>query len=286
MQYLIYSGLALIPLRVLYFFSLIGSFFLYYIARYRRRVVRENLTNAFPDLSITEIKNIEKDFYKHLCRVAMEIVKAKHLPKSEFIDRVKMRNPELIKEVSENYTRSVIVLTIHQGNWEWMLHGVSLAMGIPVDPVYKPLNNKPADDLAYAVRSRFGAKPLKAEESTKDIIKRRKEFRLFAMVAEQSPSKKSRSIWLPFFNRVVPFYVGSEVIAKMTNFAVVFAQCHKKDIGYYEIEFLEIARPPHDKSSDFITKEYVRLSEKAILNDPSSWLWSNRRWKHAKLHQD
>ena len=283
MQYLIYSGLALIPLRILYFFSLIGSFFLYYIARYRRRIVRENLTNAFPDLSITEIKIIEKDFYKHLCRVAMEIVKAKHLPKSEFIDRVRLRNPELIKEVSENYTRSVIVLTIHQGNWEWMLHGVTLAMGIPVDPVYKPLNNKPADDLAYAVRSRFGAKPLKAEESTKDIIKRRKEFRLFAMVAEQSPSKKSRSSWLPFFNRVVPFYVGSEVIAKMTNFAVVFAQCHRKDIGHYEIEFLEIARPPYDKSSDFITKEYVRLAERAILNDPSSWLWSNRRWKHAKV---
>ena len=283
MQYLIYSGLALIPLRILYFFSLFGSFFLYYIARYRRRIVRENLTNAFPDLSIIEIKNMEKNFYKHLCRVAMEIVKAKHLPKSEFIDRVKVRNPELIKEVSENYTRSVIVLTIHQGNWEWMLHGVTLAMGIPVDPVYKPLNNKPADELAYAVRSRFGAKPIKAEESTKDIIKHRKEFRLFAMVAEQSPSKKSRSTWLPFFNRVVPFYVGSEVIAKMTNFAVVFAQCHKKDIGYYEIEFLEIARPPYDKSSDFITKEYVRLSERAILNDPSSWLWSNRRWKHAKV---
>tara|TARA_B100000902_G_scaffold13614_1_gene16548 strand:- start:90 stop:932 length:843 start_codon:yes stop_codon:yes gene_type:complete len=278
-----YSGLALIPLRVLYFFSIIGSFFLYYIARYRRSIVRENLTNAFPELSITEIKDLEKDFYKHLCRVAMEVVKAKRLPKSEFIDRVKVRNPELIKEISENYTRSVIVLTIHQGNWEWMLHGVTLALGIPIDGVYKPLKNKPADDLAYTIRSRFGARPLKVDDSTKDIIKRRKEFRLFAMVAEQSPSKKSRSIWLPFFNREVPFYIGSEVIAKMTNFAVVFAQCHKKDVGYYEIEFLEIARPPYDKSSNFITKEYVRLAERAILNDPSSWLWSNRRWKHAKL---
>ena len=189
-----FSALALIPLRVLYFFSIIGSFFLYHIARYRRSIVRGNLTNAFPELSITEIKDIEKDFYKHLCRVAMEIVKAKRLPKSEFIDRVKVRNPELIKEISENYTRSVIVLTIHQGNWEWMLHGVTLALGIPIDGVYKPLKNKSADDLAYTVRSRFGARPLKVDDSTKDIIKRRKEFRLFAMVAEQSPSKKSRSI--------------------------------------------------------------------------------------------
>jgi len=283
LQYLIYSGLALIPLRILYFLSLIGSFFLYYIARYRRKIVRGNLTSAFPELSIAEIKNIEKDFYRHLCRVAVEIVKATRLPESEFTDRVKVRNPELIQEVSKNYTRSVIVLTIHQGNWEWMVHGATLAMGIPLDIVYKPLQNKPADDLAYAVRSRFGARPLKVADSTKDIIKRRKEFRLFAMIADQSPSKRSRSIRLPFFNREIPFYLGSEVIAKMTNFAVVFAQCHRKNVGYYEIEFIEISRPPYDKSSNFITEEYVRLAEIAIINDPPSWLWSNRRWKHAKL---
>lgn len=283
MQYLIYSGLALIPLRILYFLSLIGSFFLYYIARYRRKIVRGNLTSAFPELSLAEIKNIEKDFYRHLCRVAVEIVKATRLSESEFTDRVKVRNPELIQEVSKNYTRSVIVLTIHQGNWEWMVHGATLAMGIPLDIVYKPLQNKPADDLAYAVRSRFGARPLKVADSTKDIIKRRKEFRLFAMIADQSPSKRSRSIRLPFFNREIPFYLGSEVIAKMTKFAVVFAQCHRKNVGYYEIEFIEISRPPYDKSSNFITEEYVRLAEIAIINDPPSWLWSNRRWKHAKL---
>ena len=156
-------------------------------------------------------------------------------------------------------------------------------MGLLVDdPVYKPLKNKPADELAYAIRARFGSKPIKAEDSTKDILKRRKEFRLFAMIADQSPSKRSRSIWLPLFDREVPFYLGGEVIAKMASFSVVFAQCHRKGVGYYEIEFIEIARPPHEKSSNFITKEYVRLAEAAIKNDPSSWLWSNRRWKHAK----
>ncbi len=283
MQYLVYSSLALIPLGILYFFSLIGSFFLYYIARYRRKIVRDNLTKAFPDLPLSEIKNIEKDFYKHLCRVAVEIIKATRLPKSEFSNRVKIRNPELVQEISENYTRSVIVLTIHQGNWEWMLHGTTLGMGIPIDPVYKPLRNKAADDLAYIIRSRFGARPLKVVDSTRDVIKRRKEFRLFAMVAEQAPSKGARSIWLPFFNREVPFYLGGEVLAKMTNFAVVFAQCHRTKVGYYEIEFFEIARPPYKKSSNFITKEYVRLSENAILSDPSSWLWSNRRWKKVNL---
>jgi KDO2-lipid IV(A) lauroyltransferase len=29
----------------------------------------------------------------------------------------------------------------------------------------------------------------------------------------------------------------------------------------------------------FITKKYVELLEKQIVDDPSQWLWSHRRWK-------
>ena len=243
--------------------------------------MRDNLSNAFPDLTIREITSIEKRFYLHLCRVALEIIKAIRLPESEFTERVKIKNPALIKEVSDDYTKSIIVLAIHQGNWEWMLQGTSLALKIPIDPVYKPLTNESADKLAYKVRARFGSRPIKAEDATKDIIGRRKEFRLFAMVADQSPPTRARCIRLPFFNREVPFYLGGEVIAKMTNFCVVFAQCHRRDKGYYEIEFIEIARPPYIKASNFITEEYIRLTEAAIRSDPSTWLWSNRRWKHS-----
>ncbi len=102
MLYLIYLGLSFLPLSVLYLASRIGAFSLYHIFRYRRKVVRENLNNAFPDLTRKEISSIEKGFYTHLCRVAVEIVKAIRLPESDFVERVKIKNPGLIKEVSNN----------------------------------------------------------------------------------------------------------------------------------------------------------------------------------------
>ena len=52
--------LSLLPLRVLYFLSDIVYFPLYYVVRYRRRVVRENLTKSFPEKSEAEIIHIEK----------------------------------------------------------------------------------------------------------------------------------------------------------------------------------------------------------------------------------
>ena len=62
----LYSSL---PLCVQYVFSDFYYLVLYYLLRYRRRVVRRNLTHAFPEKSLEELIQIEKKFYRHLCDV-------------------------------------------------------------------------------------------------------------------------------------------------------------------------------------------------------------------------
>jgi KDO2-lipid IV(A) lauroyltransferase len=176
-------------------------------------------------------------------------------------------------------TESVIVLGIHQGNWEWMLHGATSTLGVPIDPVYKPLHNKTVDKLIYDIRSQFGSRPLSMDASTRDILRRRKEFRIFVMLADQSPIRRERGYWTTFMNQEAKFYQGGEIIAKMTKFPVLFVQCHRSKPGYYEVEFHELAKPPYDKESHAITDRYVELAEQAIRSEPQSWLWSNRRWK-------
>jgi KDO2-lipid IV(A) lauroyltransferase len=180
----------------------------------------------------------------------------------------------------------VIVLTIHQGNWEWMLHGATANLGIPIDPVYKPLHNKTVDELIYDIRSQFGSRPLAMDESTRDILRRRREFRIFVMVADQSPIRSERGYWTQFMHQEANFYLGTEIIAKMTRFPVLFAQCHRTEPGYYEIEFHELAKPPYDKESHEITDRYVALTEQAIRCEPESWLWSNRRWKRDRAAEE
>ena len=50
---------SLLPLRIHYFFSDATYSLLYYLIRYRRRVVREHLTDSFPGTSSREIRKIE-----------------------------------------------------------------------------------------------------------------------------------------------------------------------------------------------------------------------------------
>jgi KDO2-lipid IV(A) lauroyltransferase len=77
--YYIFYGInwiiTLLPLKILYIFSDILFLFLYYFPSYRRKVVAENLRNAFPEKSATEIALIGRKFYRHLADLFIETLK-------------------------------------------------------------------------------------------------------------------------------------------------------------------------------------------------------------------
>ena len=68
----------------------------------------------------------------------------------------------------------------------------------------------------------------------------------------------------------------------MTKFPVLFVQCRRVRRGYYEMEFHELAKPPYKKDEHEILERYIELTERAIREQPESWLWSNRRWKRDR----
>lgn len=283
---MIYRLVSYLPFPLLYALAWLGYLLLYHVFRYRRGVVRVNLQKAFPENSRKETEALSRAFYRQLVRVAMEILKARRMQRTDFLERARLVNPELLAHYSNNYTESVIVLTIHQGNWEWMLHGAVAALQVPIDPVYKPLHNASVDKLIFDIRSQFGSRPLPMDIATRDILRRRREFRIFVMVADQSPIRSERGYWTTFMNQEANFYLGAETIAKMTGFPVLFAQCHRRKPGYYDIEFHPLGQPPYDKESHAITDRYVAMAERAIRDDPASWLWSNRRWKRDRAAEE
>ena len=54
-----------IPFRALYVLSDGLYYLLYYIIRYRRKIVRKNLNESFPTLKGKEILQVEKKFYRY-----------------------------------------------------------------------------------------------------------------------------------------------------------------------------------------------------------------------------
>ncbi|MEM8661256.1 MAG: lysophospholipid acyltransferase family protein [Pseudomonadota bacterium] len=271
--------MSLLPLPLLYWLSWPLFLLIYYLPGYRKNVVRQNLRSAFPEKSEAELALLTRKFYKQLADVALEILKTRSMPPADIKRRVKVVNPTLLEQLSEGFTRSVVVLAIHQGNWEWMLHGVKLALDIPVDPVFKPLRNRSLNQIALEIRSRFGSQPVELGEVGRNILRHRRDFRLFALVADQAPSAAERYHRVLFLQRETAFHVGAESLVRSTALPVVFAQCSRSSRGHYAIQFKAVAIPPYNSEGYPITERYASLAEEAILNEPESWLWTHRRWK-------
>lgn len=273
--------LSRLPLASMYGLAWIAYMAVFYLFRYRRSEVQQNLYAAFPDKTSAERDLIARRFYRHFCRLVFEILKARTMPAEQFARRVKIVNEQLLWDRTEGGEKSLILLTLHQGNWEWALHAVTQQTGLHLDPVYKPLHQKSWDRFIYEVRSRFGSRPVAMADATRDIIRRRRESRVFVMVADQS-APRYKGLWFEYLNREAVFFDGAEKIAELTGFPVLFGQVRSVRPGYYEIEFHELADPPYQKGGSGITARYVAMAEQAICQQPETFLWTNRRWKKQR----
>ena len=122
MYYILHFFLKLLsytPFCMLYVLS-DGLFYpLYYVVRYRRRIVRRNLTESFPEKRLPEIKQIEKKFYRFFIDMTLESCKLASISPEELQQRMRFTNAEAVNEKLRQ-SKSVSVYIGHYGNWEWV----------------------------------------------------------------------------------------------------------------------------------------------------------------------
>lgn len=269
---------SLLPFWLLYIVSDILYFLLYKVVRYRVKVVRENLKNAFPEKSNAELRKIEKDFYSYLPDLMVEIIKMKSISVSEVNKRFKILNPEeLQKHVDQG--KSPIVVTSHYGNWEMAIHGVCLQFTFPALIIYKPLSNQTFDDAFSAIRERFGAVMVPMKKTLRYVLNYRDTPHVSIYVSDQSPTPAESNFHMPFLNQPTFVYTGPEKMASKLQSPVVFCEIIHVKRGYYEAHLTTIADNPKDFEEFEITRLHNRLAEEIIQKNPAFWLWSHKRWK-------
>lgn len=279
--YIILKPLSYLPLGVLYFFSAIVGFLTFHLVRYRRTVVRANLVNAFPSKSETEIKKIEKDFYKRFVDFIFESIKAVSIGDAALMKRTSIKNPELIQEYYDK-GRNLIITCGHLNNWEF--YALSLPKQVPYKTfsVYQPLKNSFYDRILYNSRSRNGMRLIETKQLIPFFKEEAKDLRMVVIVNDQSPSNKEKAYWNNFLNQDTGWNTGPEKLATKFDYSVIFGHSRRVKRGYYEVEFAEISESPSNHGEGEITEVYTRLLEDLIKDSPESWLWSHKRWKHKR----
>lgn len=275
--------LSYIPFGVLYFLS-DGLFcLLYYVIRYRRRIVRKNLTESFPEKSERDILQLEKKFYHFFTDQVLESCKMASISPEEIKRRMTFKNMEKVNAVLRE-GKSIALYMGHYGNWEWVSSfPLWLEENVLAVQIYHKLSNENMDRLILHNRGRMGAISVEMRKTARYITEMamKNKVGIVGFIADQSPKKKESRHFLHFLNHEAPVLTGTEKMIKHYGFEAWFLDMKRVKRGYYEAELIQINDNPPAVPDFGLTAVYFRMLEQMIRNCPELYLWTHNRFKHA-----
>ena len=273
---------SLLPLRLLYFFSDLLYYPLFFVVRYRRKVVRKNLEESFPEKSLVELRKIEREFYHYFCDYIVETIKLFSMSEKQMRQRMTFGGVDKINEIIKH--KDCVLYLGHYCNWEWV-SSIPLHLGMTdnfiAGQIYHQIENKAFDKLFLWMRSRFHAVNIEMLMALRHLVRYKQQNKRFIIgfISDQSPNWNFVKMWTEFLNHKSSFFIGAESIAKATDAAVVYLDVQRVKRGYYHADFVVMTEDPKSFPDYEITVDYARRLEETIRRAPQYWHRSHNRWK-------
>lgn len=279
------AALSRLPLRVHYF---IADWLLYpliyYIVRYRRRMVRHNLQLAFPDKTDKERQLIAKRFYHQFCYTAVENIYGYNCSDEEMKQRVVFEPMDEVNRLIDAAGGGIFMLA-HMGNWEWMASVQQwVSPGVLEVNVYRQQRSQRMDKLMLALRAKRGGVCVEKQRILREMVRYRaaKQAVTIGLISDQKPRPEVTRTWVHFLHQDVGFLDGGEVLGTKFGYPVFYAHITRAKRGYYHCAFKVLSADPKNSSEGEITTAYAKALEANIIEQPELWLWSHNRFKWRK----
>lgn len=283
MAYALIYILSLLPLRVLYGLADVIALLMYGVVRYRRRVVRSNLVNSFPEYSFREIRRAERRFYRFLADYFVETVKLASMSERQMRRRMRFEGIEAVNADLDS-GRHVSLFLGHYCNWEW-ISSLPLHLSRRSHPcqIYHRLRNQVSDRVFLRLRSRFAATCVPMDEALNVLAAdyRAGTPNITGYIADQSPKYNSLHHFVRFLNQETGVLTGVERLSRMVHASAYYCEVSRPRRGYYICRFVKMADDAAAMERFALTDKYWQMLEATIRRRPELWLWSHRRWKHT-----
>lgn len=276
--FLLFQGVSLLPMSFFHALSEMAVFILTHVIRYRRDVIEQNIRTVFPNHSSKEVNQLISQFYRNFADTFTESIKLLSLSKAQIYKRCTIDFSVVRQLMQEG--KSVQLMAAHQFNWEYVNQVIPGQIPGPYYLVYRTIQSSVFNQLFLFLRSRQGGKPVAAEvfAAARDQIFAQPAALILG--ADQNPSQPDRAIWIEFFGKATPFHPGPAKGAIAKNTAMVMLNLTRKKRGYYHLDATLITRDCANYTPEQLTWLYKKETERLILENPSNYLWSHRRWRH------
>jgi KDO2-lipid IV(A) lauroyltransferase len=260
------------------------AWFLADVLRLRSKLVHENLSHAFPEMSERDRRRLARAMWEHLLLL---IAEAAHAPRkiheTNWRDHVRLNGVEDLVRILLS-DRPTIVITAHFGNFE--LGGYLLGiLGFPTHSVARTLDNPYLHQFVDSFRRTTGQHLIPKKGGYDQILEVLGSGGTMAFLADQAAGWKD--CWVDFFGRPASTYKAIALMSLQHDAPMAVCYVRRLDRPMqFEMVTAAIADPRDAgdsvESVHDLTQWYTSQLEEAVRRHPDQYWWIHRRWKERR----
>ena len=268
----------ILPRSIGYLFWNAISMLAYYLVTGRRRIMRDNLSMAFPDKQTKDLDEIGRKAYISLGKTYAEFCKIGALNAENVGEFAAFDGMENLKRAYAK-GKGVIVPTMHYYNVE-LLPAAIAASGLPAHWVMREVDNFYIDKKMDEVRTASGLKTIKKEGAYREMIRTVRKGEILFITTDQKAG--FNEVWVKFLGLWSATVRSPAVLALRTGAAIVPMFSTPQPDHTHRAYFLPAIN--YDATGDAkkdlfaITQIIAELQSEFITKHPELWLWLHRKW--------
>ncbi len=241
----------------------------------RAHIARCNLKACFPDKTDTEREELLRLNAIETGKWFMESAHVWFRHPKHLIQKVSVKNPEVLERAHQQ-KRGVVIVLPHMGNWE--LLNFYIPQHYAFAAMYKPIKSAWFEQLTFRSRSRLGTQMFPTNsKGVRQALKSMRNNNVLAILSDHLPSREA-GVYAPFFGN--PALTGklTQSLVNSNQSEALLASVLRKPKGQgFEIIFQKI-EGIHTKDNIEAATALNQAIEKSILLCPEQYQWVYRRF--------
>ena len=240
-----------------------------------RRVGRENLAKAFPQLPDWAREETIDGTFRSIARVLLALARFPSINRDSVDKWIRYEGYEHFEAVRAR-GKGVLFATGHLGNWELSAYAHAI-LSAPMGVVVRPLDNPRVDRFVERRRSLSGNQLISKREFARPILQALRRNEAVGILVDHNVVA-AEGIFVDFFGRPACTSTTFARLAAHSGAGVIpgFAVWSEEEQRHI-LRFYPEVPITGDEYTD--TAAVQKAVERAIRDYPDQWLWIHRRWK-------
>ncbi|MFM1936744.1 MAG: hypothetical protein RI990_1703 [Planctomycetota bacterium] len=241
-----------------------------------------NVQRAFPHMPVADAEELARASVRYMFRTYMvdafqlpRLLTAETWPRHVDLDGARDGIRGMVSD------RPAIFLAPHAGNWE-LLGFFPTLMGFRMHALARPLDNPFLWRWALGKREARGMRIIDKFGATEELQRIVTAGGRIALIADQDAGPDG--VFVPFFGQMASAYKSVALLAIRYRLPVVVGTALRHGDGFrYAVHTVDVIHPEEWDAEDdpvfWLTARYNHAMERAVMLDPTQYLWIHRRWK-------